>query len=469
MSASTSPEVPSARPASTTLSRVLGLPSLVLFGLAYMVPLTVFTTYGIVTELTKGHLPTAYIVTLAAMLFTAYSYGRMVRAHPYAGSAYTYTQQAFGPHLGFVTGWALMLDYMFLPMINYLVIGIYLKASFPAVPNAVWILGAIAAVTALNVLGIKLVAKANLVLVGFQIVFLAVFFALAFRTMASGEVPSLTQPFVDAGLDPSTILAGAAILCLSFLGFDAVSTLSEETIDARRRIPRAIMLVTVIGGVTFILVSYVGHLVFPRWQDFTNADSAALDVMQQAGGGFLAAFFTAAYVAGCFASAMASQASVSRILFAMGRDGVLPTRWFGRLHERFRTPVVAIVVVGVLSLVALAISLELAAAIVSFGALVAFSFVNLSVVKHYIVDARRRTPADIVRFGVFPGIGVLLTLWLWTSLSGTTFVVGLAWTAVGFVYLLGLTRMFRRRPPELRLDEAAIADDERGPEAVATR
>src|SRR5690606_8287698 len=204
----------------TRLQRVLGLPSLVLFGLAYMVPLTVFTTYGIVTQLTEGHLPTAYAVTLAAMLFTAYSYGRMVRAHPYAGSAYTYAQQAFGPHLGFVTGWALMLDYMFLPMINYLVIGIYLKASFPAVPNQVWVLGAIVVVTVLNVLGIKLVAKANLVLVGFQIVFLLVFFALAFRTMAGSEVPTLTQPLVDANLDPSTVLAGAAILCLSFLGFD---------------------------------------------------------------------------------------------------------------------------------------------------------------------------------------------------------------------------------------------------------
>ncbi|MQA82425.1 MAG: amino acid permease [Streptosporangiales bacterium] len=445
------------------------MPSLVLFGLAYMVPLTVFTTYGVVTDLTAGHLPTAYVVTLVAMLFTAYSYGRMVHVYPYAGSAYTYTQKSFGPHLGFMTGWALLLDYVFLPMINYLVIGIYLSASIPGVPTWVWVVAAILLVTVLNILGITLVARANFVLVAVQVVFLAVFFVLAFRTLASGDVPSLTQPFAGAGLDPSTILGGAAILCLSFLGFDAVSTLSEETRDARRRIPRAIMLVTVIGGVTFIVVSYVGHLVFPRWQDFTDVDSAALDVMRHAGGAFLATFFTAAYVAGCFASAMASQASVSRILFAMGRDGVLPTRWFGRLHERFRTPVVAIVVVGALSLVALGISLELAAAIVSFGALVAFSFVNLSVVKHYVVDARRRTPADIVKFGVLPGIGVLLTLWLWTSLSGTTFVVGLAWTAVGFVYLVGLTRMFRRRPPELRLDEAAIADDERGPETVATR
>src|SRR5690606_13971229 len=147
--------------------------------------------------------------------------------------------------------------------------------------------------------------------------------------------------------------------------------------------------------------------------------------------------------------AMASQASVSRILYAMGRDGVLPSRVFGRLHRRFRTPVVATLVVGAVSLVALFISLELAAAVISFGALVAFSFVNLSVLKHYVIDERRRTARDVVLFGVLPTIGVLLTLWLWTSLSRTTFLVGLGWTAVGVVYLVGLTRFFTRRPPDL--------------------
>jgi putrescine importer len=445
--------------APVRLSRVLGLPSLILFGLAYMVPLTVFTTYGVVTDLTAGHLPGAYVITLTAMLFTAYSYGRMVVAHPYAGSAYTYTQRAFGSHVGFIAGWALLLDYIFLPMINYLVIGIYLEESFPSAPMWVWIISAIVLVTGLNVLGIKLVARANFVLVAFQLVFIAVFLVASFQTIAGDGLPSLTDPFFGQGTEASTLFAGAAILCLSFLGFDAVSTLSEETHDPRRRIPTAIMLVTIIGGATFILVSYVGHLVFPQWQEFTDVDSAALDVMEFAGGAFLAAFFTAAYVAGCFASAMASQASVSRILYAMGRDGTLPRRFFGRLHERFHTPIFATLVVGAISLVALWISLELAAAMISFGALVAFSFVNLSVIKHYVFDRNQRSGGDIVKYGVVPGIGVILTLWLWTSLSGTTFVVGLSWVAVGLIYLLGLTRFFTRRPPELRLEEQDVADD----------
>ncbi|GAA5136025.1 APC family permease [Pseudonocardia adelaidensis] len=436
------------------LNRVLGTPSIVLFGLAYLVPLTVFTTYGVVTEQTAGHLPAAYVVTLVAMLFTAYSYGLMVRAHPFAGSAYTYTQRSFGPHLGFMTGWALLLDYLFLPMINYLVMGIYLEAAFPAVPGAVWIIAAILLVTGLNVLGIRLVARMNFVLVAVQVVFIAVFLVAVGRTLAGTGLPSLSEPFLPSGGEAGAVLGGAAILCLSFLGFDAVSTLSEETRDPRRRIPRAIMLVTVIGGALFIVVSYAGHLVFPRYLEFTDVDSAALDVVGAAGGAALTAFFTAAYIAGCFGSAMASQASVSRILYAMGRDGALPPAVFGRLHPRFRTPALATAVVGVLSLVALFISLELASSMISFGALVAFSLVNLSVVKHYVIDEGRRTPANLLAYAVVPGIGVLLTLWLWTSLSGTTFVVGLAWIAVGFLYLLGLTRMFTRRPPELHMSEA---------------
>jgi amino acid transporter len=439
--------------AEPRLQRVLGLPELILFGLAYMVPLTVFTTYGVVTDLTHGHLPGAYVITLAAMLFTAYSYGRMVVAHPYAGSAYTYTQKSFGPHVGFATGWTLLLDYIFLPMINYLVIGIFLHAALPSVPGWISVVVSIVAVTLLNVLGIKMVARMNLVLVAFQIVFIAVFFVLSVRTMAGHDVPSLATPFFGGGAATPELLAGAAILCLSFLGFDAISTLSEESRDARRTIPRAIMLVTLIGGLTFIAVSYVGHLVFPDYTSFTNVDSAATDVMRRAGGAFLASFFTAAYVAGCFASAMASQASVARILYAMGRDGVLPRRVLGRLHPRFATPANAILLVGAVSFVALVISLSLAAAMISFGALVAFTMVNLAVIKHYLVDQRERGVAAFVRYGLMPAIGVTLTVWLWTSLSQTTFEVGLSWLAVGILYLAFVTRGFRRRPPVLDLSE----------------
>lgn len=444
---------------STKLRRTLGLPSVVLFGLAYMVPLTVFTTYGIVSEVTAGHVPAAYIVTLAAMVVTAFAYANMVKAYPVAGSAYTYTQQSFGATPGFLTGWALLLDYLFLPMINYMVIGIYMSIALPAVPGWVWVVAAILLVTVLNILGIRLVASANFVLVGAQVVFIVVYIALSFATINSENIAfDPIAPFYNPDFQLAAIVAGAAILCLSFLGFDAVSTLSEETKNSTITVPRAIVICTVSAGLIYILLSWVGHLVFPNYENFTDADSAAVDVMAFAGGEFLVLFFIAAYVAGCVASAMTSQVAVSRILFSMGRDGVLPKGVFARLHSRFKTPYVTTLIVGAISLVALVMDLDVAAALISFGALIAFTFVNLSVIKHYAIDEGRRRGYDAVKYIVAPAIGVILCLWLWTSLSGTTWIFGASWIALGAIYLAIITRGFRRPTPTLTFAEVETED-----------
>ena len=192
--------------------------------------MTVWTTYGLVTTETEGHLPLAYTVTTIAMLLTAYSYGRMVIAQPIAGSAYSYASRSFGRPVGFMVGWALLLDYIFLPMINYLVIGIYMNDYFPSTPEWMWVVIAVVLVTGLNILGIKLLANANLIFVAVQFVFIAVFAAMAIGKITSDvEVESWTAPFFDSDTNLGLVFAGAAILALSFLGFDAVSTLSEET------------------------------------------------------------------------------------------------------------------------------------------------------------------------------------------------------------------------------------------------
>jgi putrescine importer len=433
------------------LKRVLGVPSLVLFGMVYMVPLTVFTTYGIVTQSTGGRLSVAYLVTLAAMVFTARSYARMAAAYPVAGSAYAYTQKSFGAPLGFLAGWSLLLDYLFLPMLNYLVIGIYMSAAIPAVPPWVWILISIALVTVLNVVGIVSVARANFVLLAVQIIFIIVFVVMAFVTISHTGSVNLMAPFTGDGSigGASPIFAGAAILCLSFLGFDAVSTLSEEAKDPTRSVPKAIMIATIVSGLIFFGLSYVSQLVFPSNQ-FADVDSGSLDVMTTAGGQFLNTFFTAAYVAGCIGSAITSQASVARILYAMGRDGILPRKVFGLIAARFGTPALAILVVSVISLAAIWIDLTLLASVVSFGALVAFSAVNLTVIKHYFIDKAEK---NVLNNLVLPIIGFLLTAWLWTSLSGLTLEVGLIWLAIGFIWLLFMTRGFQRPTPVLEIEE----------------
>ena len=434
------------------LRRALGLPSLVLFGLVYMVPLTVFTTYGIVTEITGGRVSVAYLVTLAAMVFTARSYARMAAAYPVAGSAYTYSQRSFGAPIGFLAGWSLLLDYLFLPMLNYLVIGIYLNAAIPAIPAWVFILITIAIVTVLNIVGIVSVARANFLIIALQAIFIVVFIVLAFVTLSGTGTVDLLAPLAGDGSATgfSPVMAGAAILCLSFLGFDAVSTLSEEAKDPTRSVPRAIMIATLVSGLIFIALSYLSQLVFPS-NEFADVDSGALDVMTTAGGQFLETFFTAAYVAGALGSAITSQASVARILYAMGRDGILPRPVFGHVSPRFSTPVYAILVVSVVSLLAVVIDLATLASIVSFGALVAFSAVNLGVIKHYFVDRAERGGSGVFNNLILPFIGFAFTVWLWTNLSGLTLVIGLCWLAAGFVWLAVVTRGFQRPTPVLEL------------------
>ena len=217
---------PAAEAAPAQLRRVLGLPALVFFGLVYMVPLTIFTTYGIVTEITGGRTAGAYLVTLLAMLFTATSYSFMVKRFPVAGSAYSYTNLAFGPNVGFLAGWSLLLDYLFIPMINYLLIGLFLNIAFPAIPAWTIVLASIALVTVLNVVGIHSVAKASNLIVGAQIVFIGVFVALSYQSLA-GQPVDLLSPLLGDGSQPGFghLMAGAAVLRLSFLGFEEGSTL----------------------------------------------------------------------------------------------------------------------------------------------------------------------------------------------------------------------------------------------------
>ncbi|HHW32735.1 MAG TPA: amino acid permease [Paracoccus solventivorans] len=434
------------------LKRTLTLPTAVLFGLSYMLPLTVFTTFGIVNVLTEGHIVSAYMLCLLAMFFTAASYAKMARAYPLAGSAYVYTRKAFGGSIGFLSGWALMLDYILMPMITYLVIGIYINAALPMVPQSVGIVVSLLSVTALTIIGIRSVSIVSSALVAFQVVFLVVFLTMAGFSIWGQPLPDISDVMFGSGPGMATIFSGAAILCFSFLGFDAVSTIAEETRDAQRVIPRAIILVTLIGGALFILISLPAVLVMPDWTAYTDADSAALDVMQAAGGRFLGMFFTAAYVAGCFGAVTASQTTVSRILYAMGRDGVIPKSVFGRIHPRFQTPVGAILVVGMVGFVALFVSLDLASSLINFGALVAFTSVNLSVIKHFYIDRKERSGWSLVTGLAAPTIGVAMCVWLWLSLSADALAIGLAWVLLGTLQLGLLTRWFTRKPPELSLD-----------------
>ncbi|OUM41117.1 APC family permease [Arthrobacter sedimenti] len=443
---------------SSQLTRTLRLPSLVLFGLAYLTPLIVLAIFGVIAEATGGASPSAYLLALLAMLFTAHSYGRMAVAFPVAGSAYTYVRRTIDARVGFLVGWAILLDYLFLPMVIWLIGGSYLTAQFPGTPIWVWILAFVLVTTVLNVIGIRVAEKANYLLMAFQLLVIGIFVALTIGTLVStsgaGALVS-SEPFINPTASLGTIAAGAAIAAYSFLGFDAVTTLTEETVEPKRTMPRAIMLIALIGGAIFVSVSYVTQLIRPGGT-FEDSASLASDIALQIGGQLFGAIFLAGLVVAQFASGLAAQASASRLLYAMGRDAVLPRKVFGYLHERFRTPVVNLVITGIVGLVAVFLDVATSTSFINFGAFTAFTLVNVSVIAYYLREKRTGRSLNPLSYVVIPAVGALVDAFLLTQLDPTAITLGLVWLAIGIVVLAVITRGFRSAPPELASVEKEV-------------
>lgn len=446
---------------TTTLTRTLRLPSLVLFGLAYLTPIIVLGIFGVIAETTGGAAPAAYLVALAAMLLTAHSYGRMAAAYPVAGSAYTYVRRSVDSRAGFLVGWAVLLDYLFLPMVIWLIGASYLDAQFPGVPFAAWIIGFVVITTALNVLGIKVADKANYILMAFQLLVLGFFVVLSVLQVTSAAGPGglvSAEPFVNSTSGLGTVTAGAAIAAYSFLGFDAVTTLTEEAVEPRKNMPRAIMLIALIGGGIFVLVSYVTQLVHPGGQ-FDDTASAASQIALQIGGPLFGAVFLAGLVVAQFASGLAAQASASRLLYAMGRDAVLPKTVFGRLDPRFRTPVLNLAITGAVGLIAIFLDVATSTSFINFGAFTAFTLVNLAVIFHFVRERRAGRRPNVLSYAVVPAGGALVCAFLLSQLDANALALGGIWLMCGVVLLAVITRGFRAAPPEMTSTEQQVSHE----------
>lgn len=441
-----------------TLERTLGLGSVVAIGVAYTTPLIVLAILGVVSEQSNGTVPTAYLVTLVAMVFTAYSYGRMSSVHPISGSAYTYVGKEMNPQLGFLAGWIILLDYFFLPMVAWLIGAAYLSSQFPGVPAAVWIVAFVVVTTILNIIGIKVTAGLNFLLVAFQILVLGIFVALSIGFFLQGETEaSLWSPFWNQATTVGAIAGGAAIAAYSFIGFDAVTTLTEETRDPSRTMPRAVLIIILFVGALFVVVSYAAQLAHPG-ATFDSPDTAALEIATEIGGNFFSAFFLASLIIAQFAAGLAIQATSSRLLYAMGRDGVLPRRVFGYIQPRLHTPVFGIVLIGLVGLAALFLDVATSTSFINFGAFSAFTLVNLSLIAHFLRH-RPRGVGAILGWIVVPFLGAIIDLYLLLSLDTNAKVIGVVWLALGVALLAWLTRGFRQAPPQLSLDEEVATSE----------
>ncbi|MDR0218064.1 MAG: APC family permease [Enterobacteriaceae bacterium] len=439
------------------LRKTLTLFQVVMMGLAYIQPMTIFDTFGIVSGLTGGHVATSYAIALIAILFTALSYGKLVKRFPSAGSAYTYVQKSMNPHLGFMVGWSSLLDYMLMPMINVLLAKIYLQAIFPGVDPWVFVIGLTVMMTLFNLSGINIVANLNGLIVVVQIAVMVVFVGLLMHGIHNGEGAGTllsTRPFTSEEAKLIPMITGATILCFSFLGFDGISSLSEETPNAGKVIPKAIFLTALIGGVIFIAVSYFLQLYFPDISRFKNPDESQPEIMLFVAGAMFQSIILVFSCATVMASGMAAHAGVSRLLYVMGRDGVLPEKVFAYLHPKWRTPAINVILVGIIALSSGVLNLVTATALINFGALVAFTFVNLAVIAQFYVRERRNNSLkDTINFLLLPIFGAATVGVLWMNLEASSMQLGLVWAGIGIIYMFFLTRSFRKPMPQF--DESA--------------
>ena len=426
------------------LKRSLSLFDLVVYGLVFIVPMAPVAVFGIVFNASHGLVPLVYAVGLIAMLFTAFSYNTMSRAFPVAGSVYAYATRALGPTIGFFAGWALLLDYLLMPTLNYVACAIALHATLPGVPKPVWIFLLLAIATAVNYRGITTTARTNTLMLVLGLLLLALFAVLGGLAVAhgvGGAHLSLAPFYRPGAVTPSLVFGALSLAVLSFLGFDAISTLAEESSGGPRAIGLATILSLAVAALFFIAQTWLaslfalGRTAYPPG-DATNA--AFYDIAYVVGGSWLKFLLTVpGVVVGGLASALTAQAATARLLYGMARDGKLP-KALAHVHPKNQVPERAIFLVAFVTLfvgVFFAERFELLTSMVNFGALLGFLLLHLSVIAHF---AWRQKSRAFFAHIVSPAIGFAVIGYVLFNAEGNAKIAGLVWLAIGIVFFVSL-------------------------------
>jgi len=378
----------------------------------------------------------------------------MSSAFPSAGSTYTYARRALNPHIGFLAGWAMILDYFLIPLLSVIYAALTANRLVPQIPYAAWAILFTVAITATNIRGIRVTTRAGNVMMVLMTACAILFVITGARWMlAKGGVGTIFD--MHALYDPGTfqvrpLMLGAAIASLSYIGFDAISTLAEDTVDPERDISIATVLVCVLQTVFCFVIVYIAALVWPDWRTYPESETVILDIGRIAGGTWMLGFITFILLVAGLASALTGQAGASRLLLGMGRDGVISRRIFAHVDPRYSTPTRSVYLMGAFSLAgSLVLRFQLAVELLNFGAFVGFILVNLSVIRHFYIRGNQRTGARLFTNLLFPLAGALICIYVWLSLSPKAQAAGFAWLAIGAVYLGFLTRGFRIAPREL--------------------
>ncbi|WP_102346056.1 APC family permease [Bacillus sp. Marseille-P3661] len=430
--------------------KVLKTRDLVIFGMVFMAPVSAQTLFGALAQVSQGHAVLAYLIGLIAMLFTAYCYGKMAQAYPIAGSTYSYTSQAVHSNVGFIAGWSIMLDYLIFPMLIYKVSALFLSELLPFIPLWVLLLVFLVPVTICNYFGAKTTSRVNIIMTIFMILSIVAFVIVAIKAVANGvgygEVFTFKGIYNPETFSWDSLMAAASIAVLSYIGFDAVTTMAEDSNVTGKMVGRAAVLACVVSTVFYIAQAYFATVAQPDFNSFETADTAFFEIAFSVGGGTLATFCTLIIAISGISTALAGQAAASRVLFSMGRDKVLPN-FFSRLHPKHKTPVNSIIFMAVVGYIgAVFIPLSVFFSIVVFGALIGFICVNLSVFVEYFIRRKERSGLFLITNVLFPILGFLVCCYILVGMDVIGKTVGFCWLAAGIIFLAITTKGFKNSP-----------------------
>ncbi len=418
------------------LRRTLKLRHLILYGIIIIQPTAPMSIYGVVSNAARGHVVTTILIAMVAMLFTAVSYGRMARVYPSAGSAYTYVGKEIHPLAGYVVGWSMLMDYMLNPIICAIWCSAAAQNILPQIPYAAWAVAFVLVFTGLNLRGVQSSSRVNALLALGMSIVVVVFIAYAIRYIALVARPVGGQwllPFYDpATFAPGLLFHGASIAVLTYIGFDGISTMSEEVENPRRNILLATVITCFAIGVLSAIEVYLAQLAWPARIPFpaSMVDTAYVQVALRVGGKFLFQLLNATLLIANMGSGIAAQFGAARLLYGMGRTDALPKRFFGVLDAKTRIPRNNVLLLGAITLAgAFLLTFEKGAELLNFGAFIAFIGVNAAALIHY----KFRSQEKVAFAALSPLCGLVVCTFIWLNLNLDAKLLGAAWVGVGLL------------------------------------
>ena len=434
------------------LRRTLKLHHLILYGIIIIQPTAPMSIYGVVSNAARGHVVTTILIAMIAMLFTAVSYGRMARVYPSAGSAYTYVGKEIHPLAGYVVGWSMLMDYMLNPIICAIWCSMAAQNIVPQIPYAAWAVSFVIVFTGLNLRGVQTSSRVNALLALGMSIVVVVFIAEAIRYIAMVARPVGGQwllPFYDpTTFTPGRLFHGASIAVLTYIGFDGISTMSEEVENPRRNILLATVFTCFAIGVLSAIEVYLAQLVWPGRSPFpaSMVDTVFVEVAHRVGGKFLFQLLNATLLIANMGSGIAAQFGAARLLYGMGRSDALPRRFFGAVSSKTQIPHYNVLLLGAVTLLGcFLLTFAKGAELLNFGAFIAFIGVNAAALIHY----KFRSQEKVAFAALSPLCGILVCTFIWLNLSLDAKLLGAAWIGVGLLLYFIMGKSTGGRAPEL--------------------